>query len=139
MATNFTYSYTPGSTANLDRLRFLLGDHRGVPAVYTQATWITTAQAVFTDEELNDLLLPTMAGTNLQAAARIAVQCRINREAFSAGIAGTTDTSDRPKALIIALDAMARLTYPLTDALPASTVTTNADLDAAGMPDMGAD
>jgi hypothetical protein len=134
----FTYTYTPGSTANLDRLRFLLGDHRGVPAAYgTAALWLSTSQALYTDEELNDLLAATMCNNDIMSSARIAVQNRINREAYSAGVAGTTDTTDRPAAIINALRALATLTYPLRDQLPGSAVTTNAAIDSAGLTDMG--
>lgn len=136
---SFTYTYTPGSTANLDRLRFLLGDCRGVAAAYTQATWLTTAQALFTDEELNDLLAATMCNGSVPAAARIAMQCRVNREAMAAGVSGTTDTTDRPSALIAAVRQLERLSYPLGDTLPQSTVTTNAEIDDAALTDMGDD
>lgn len=136
-----TYSYTNGSTANLDRLRFILGDCRGVPGTYaTMVAWIdatTGAQAVFSDEELNDLLLSTMANGDIPTAARLALQSRCNREAISAGVSGTTDTSDRPAALINAIRQLERLGYPLSTGLPTSDERTNADLDT--VTDMGDD
>ena len=136
MAINYTYSH--GSTANLDRLRYLLGDHRGVNGTYaTSAAWNTSANALHCDEELNDLLAATMCNGDILSAARIAMQCRINREAMSAGVSGTTDTTDRPSALLNAINQLARLTYPLGDLLTASKVRTNLAIDTAGLSDMG--
>ena len=117
------WNYTHGGTTNRDRLRFLLGDHRG-----TSGAWTGTNQ-VFSDEELDDLLLSTMANGGVLAAARIAMQCRINREAMNAGVAGTTDTTDRPSQIVQALRQLERISYPLGDTLPDSEVTTNDDLD----------
>lgn len=132
----FTYSYTPGSTANLDRLRYLIGDHRGVSAAYTEVTWLTTAKALHTDEELNDLLAATMCNGDILSAARIALQCRTNREAQAAGVAGTTDTSDRPNGITTALNALATCPYPKGDQLPGSTIRSNAEIDALGAQDL---
>lgn len=136
-----TYSYTNGSTANLDRLRFLLGDCRGVPGTYaTQAAFIdatTGGKAAFTDEELNDLLAADMCNSDILSAARVAIQSRMNREAMIAGVAGTTDTTDRPAAMVNALRNLERLVYPKGDQLPGSEVTANADLD--DLTDMGDD
>lgn len=137
MPTNYTYSYTPGSTANLDRLRYLIGDNRGVPATYTQASWLTTAAALHTDEELNDLLAATMNNGNVMASARCAMQCRINRESQQAGVSGTTDTTDRAAAMVNALRQLERLPYPLSDQLPDSTVRTNASIDDDALSDLG--
>jgi hypothetical protein len=133
----WTYSYTPGAVTNLDRLRFLIGDNRGVAAAYTQATWLTTAAALFTDEELNDLLLSTMCNNDLMSAARICMQARLNRESMAAGVAGTTDTTDRPSALVSSIRQLERLSYPLSATLPQSTVRSNADIDDAAESDMG--
>lgn len=135
-----TYSYTNGDATNLGRLRYLLGDHRGVPGVYADiATFVANAKAAHTDEELNDLLAAAMTNGDILSAARIAIQCRINREAHSAGVAGTTDTSDRPNGLTVAANALERLAYPKGDQLPGSEVRTNADIDNAGLTDMGDD
>ena len=119
-----TYSYTGGSTANLDRLRFLVGDHRGAAGAFTGTNQL------FSDEELNDCLL--ISTNNLVVAARIATQNRISREALAAGVAGTTDTTDRPQALIAALHCLEQLNYPLAgqENLPQLLITSNATLDA---------
>jgi hypothetical protein len=140
MATNYTYSYTPGdgtSVPPISRLRYLLGDHRGVPATYTQATWLTTANALHTDEELTDVLLMTV--NDLMSACRICLQSRLNREAQQAGVAGTTDTTDRPKVLAIAAEMLGHMVYPIGDTLPISKVTTNVAIDAASLTDLGDD
>lgn len=77
------YNYTHGGATNRDRLRFLIGDHRGTNG--TSATgWL------FSDEELSDAL--AVCGNNLALAARLCMQCRISRESLAAGVAGTTDT-----------------------------------------------
>ena len=123
------WNYTHGGTTNRDRLRFLLGDHRG-----TNGSFTGTNQ-VFSDEELDDLLVSSMVNGGVLPAARIAMQCRINREAMAAGVAGTTDTTDRPSALVQALRQLERLSYPLGDTLPQSMITLNSDLD--NVPDMG--
>lgn len=136
-----TYSYTSGAATNLDRLRFLLGDNRGVPATYaTIAAFIdstTGAKAAFTDEELNDLLAAAMCNSDIISAARVALQSKINREAMIAGVAGTTDTTDRPAAMVNALRNLATLAYPLSAGLPGTEVTTNVALDDADLTDMG--
>jgi len=123
------YNYTHGGTTRRDRLRFLIGDHRGTNGAFSGTNQI------FSDEELDDLLLSTMCNNDVMAAARIAMQCRINREALSAGVSGTTDTTDRPAAIVAAVRQLERLVYPLTDSMPLSTVTSNDDLDATT--DMG--
>lgn len=128
-----TYSYTHGGTTNLDRLRFLLGDHRGAAGAFTGTNQI------FSDEELGDLLLTTMCGSNVLAAARIALQCRLHRESLTSGVSGTTDTTDRPGTIVAAVRQLERLVYPLTDVLPTSQVRTNASIDDADLTDMGDD
>lgn len=124
------WNYTHGGATNLDRLRFAVGDHRGANGAFTGTN------QVFSDEELNDLLSAGMFAGDVPSAARAAMQNRICREALSAGVAGTTDTSDRPKTLVIALDALARYGFP-GSLLPAGKFTTNASMDAAGLSDMG--
>jgi len=97
------YNYTHGATTNANRLRFLIGDHRGTNG--TSATgWL------FSDEELSDVL--TLTGNDLVVAARLCLVCRINREAMAAGVAGTTDTSDRPAAIATAVREVNRLDWP---------------------------
>jgi hypothetical protein len=123
------WNYTHGGTTNRDRLRFLLGDHRGSNGAYTGTN------QVFSDEELDDLLLSTMANGGVMAAARIALQSRVNREAMAAGVSGTTDTTDRPSQLVQAIRQLERLSYPLGDTLPDSEITTNEELDE--VTDMG--
>lgn len=125
------WNYTHGGTTNRDRLRFLLGDHRG-----TNGAFSGTNQT-FSDEELDDLLLSTMANGGILAAARIAMQCRVSREAMAAGVSGTTDTTDRPSALVQAVRQLERLSYPLGDVLPQSSTTSNDDL--TDLTDMGDD
>jgi hypothetical protein len=120
------WNYTHGDTSNRNRLRFLLGDHRG-----TSGAWTGTNQ-MYSDEELDDVLL--ISGTaNLLTAARICIQSRINREALAAGVSGTTDTTDRPAALVAALRALDRLPYPGKQSLPQSIVTTDDELDREDM------
>lgn len=125
------WNYTHGGTTNRDRLRFLLGDHRGTSGSFTGTN------QVFSDEELDDLLLATMCDGDIMAAARIALQCRINRESLSSGVSGTTDTTDRPGTIVAAVRQLERLTYPLTDTLPTSTVRTNDSIDDDNLTDMG--
>ena len=121
------WNYTHGSTTDRNRLRFLLGDHRG-----TSGAWTGTNQ-VFSDEELDDLL--TLTSNNIMASARIAMQNRVNREAMNAGVAGTTDTTDRPSQLVQAVRQLERLSYPDDDTLPQVEIRTNEDLD--DLTDMG--
>lgn len=123
------WNYTHGGTTNRDRLRFLVGDHRGTNGAFTGTN------QVFSDEELDDLLLSAMCNSNVMSAARICLQCRINREAMAAGVSGTTDTTDRPAALINAARTLGSLAYPLSDVLPGSSTTSNDDLD--DLTDMG--
>lgn len=108
IAPNYTYRY--GSNTPRDNLRFLLGDHRGT--LDTATGWL------FGDEEL-DLLL-TLCGSNVLEAARVCLQVRLNREAMSAGVAGTTDTSLRPAALREAMDRLDLLRYPGIPITPAT-------------------
>jgi len=98
-----TYNYTHGSTANLDRVRLLVGDHRGTNGVSTN--W------AFSDDEIADIV--TLSGSNLHVAARVCLQIRANREAINAGVAGTTDTTDRTNALLHAISALERMDVPV--------------------------
>lgn len=125
------YNYTHGGTTNRDRLRFLLGDHRGATGLFTGTN------QVFSDEELDDLLLSTMANGGVPAAARIAMQCRVSREAMAAGVSGTTDTTDRASQIVQAIRQLENISYPLGDVLPQSSTTANDDLDE--LTDMGDD
>jgi hypothetical protein len=84
------YNYTHGSATDRNRLRLLIGDHRGTNG--TSATgWL------FSDEELDDIL--TLCPGALTNAAALCLTVRMNREAMSAGVSGTTDTTDRPAAI----------------------------------------
>src|SRR5258708_9178394 len=93
-----TYTYTHGATDAKNRLRMLIGDHRGTNGVSTN--WL------FSDDELNDILTwvgSSSASTSLAGlatAAPICLMVRVNREACNAGVSGTTDTTDRPAAII---------------------------------------
>jgi hypothetical protein len=114
-----SYNYTHGTTSALNRLRFLIGDHRGTNGVATG--WL------FSDDELTDCLI--LAGSSaaatvtlgIVAAARIALQCRVSREALAAGVAGTTDTTDRPAAIVNALRYLGSVQYPGATELPTYT------------------
>src|ERR1044071_1940536 len=125
------YNYTHGGTTNRDRLRFLLGDHRGTSGSFTGTN------QVFADEELDDLLLSTMTNGDIMNSARIAMQCRINREAMVAGVSGTTDTTDRPAAIVNAMRQLADLPYPRNDEFPGQLYRTNEDIDDDSLTDMG--
>lgn len=84
------YNYTHGDTTDKNRLRLLIGDHRGTNG--TSATgWL------FSDEELTDVL--TLCPGSLTNAAALCLTIRMNREALSSGVSGTTDTTDRPAAI----------------------------------------
>lgn len=100
MAETYTYAHT--WSTDVDKLRFLIGDHRGTGGSATG--WL------FSNEELTAAL--AAASSSLLVAARICIQCRACREAMAAGVAGTTDTTDRPSALINAIRALERLDYP---------------------------
>lgn len=114
------YNYTHGSTVARNRLRFLIGDHRGTNGT-SSTGWL------FSDEELDDVL--SLVGNNVQHAARVCLQCRINREAMAAGVAGTTDTSDRPIALVNALRSLEKLDLPGYTVLPRAKTTDSSTLD----------
>lgn len=101
-----TYSYTHGSTSNLNRLRLLIGDHRGTDGVATN--WL------FSNEELSDIL--SLCNDQLLTACRVALQIRANREAMNAGVAGTTDTTDRPSAILLAIRSLSDIN--LTTSVP---------------------
>src|SRR5262245_56055513 len=115
-----TYSYTHGDTGNRNRLRLLLGDNRGVNNTYaTSALWISGSSAMFCDEELDDFLIIANGGSApssgdggaILAACRLCIQSRMNRESMAAGVSGTTDTTDRPSALLNALNALQECEY----------------------------
>jgi hypothetical protein len=94
------YNYTHGSTTDRNRLRLLIGDHRGTNG--TSATgWL------FSDEELDDIL--TLCPGSLTNASALCLTVRMNREAMSAGVSGTTDTTDRPAAIAGCVRNMERL------------------------------
>jgi len=114
------YNYTHGATTARNRLRFLLGDHRGTNGT-SSTGWL------FSDEELDDAL--SITTNNLLNAARLCLQCRLNREAMAAGVSGTTDTTDRPATLLAALRALDRLDYPGQQILPKTRVTLEEELD----------
>lgn len=94
------YNYTHGATTDANRLRLIIGDHRGTNG--TSATgWL------FSDEELADILI--ICPNKLQNAAALCLQIRLNREALNAGVSGTTDTTDRPAAIANAMRGLERL------------------------------
>ena len=111
------YSYTHGASDPLNRLRLLIGDHRGTAAA--SGGW------VFSNNELSDVL--TIAASGLKTAGRICLQIRANREALNAGVSGTVDTSDRPASIINALRSLERLDLPGYNQLPITQITNDAD------------
>ena len=116
-----TYTYTHGSTTDLHRLRLLAGDHRGT--VNQAAGWL------FSDEELGDILL--LAG-DLRGAVALALLQRANREALSAGVAGTTDTTERPQSLHDCARAWERAHLGAVGAQPTTLAHSVAALNDAG-------
>ncbi|MDW8206956.1 MAG: hypothetical protein RMJ43_03910 [Chloroherpetonaceae bacterium] len=94
------YSYTHGDPSDRNRLRLLIGDHRGTNGT-NPAGWL------FSDEELDDVL--ALCPGSLTNAAAFCLTVRMNREAMAAGVSGTTDTSDRPWAIAGCVRNLSRL------------------------------
>ena len=118
-----TYTYTHGSGLPLDRVRFLVGDHRGTSSDGTG--WL------FSDEELTDCLTLAAAdnaNNSVVHACLIALQCRANREALGAGVDGITDTSYRPTAILNGLKYTRYLQYGANKAQPMSQVRADDNL-----------
>jgi len=95
------YNYTHGGTTNFNRVRLLIGDHRGTNG--TSATgWL------FSDEEIGDIIIlcATPGNSNLWQVVQVCLFIRMSREAMNAGVAGTTDTTDRPAAIKYALESI---------------------------------
>ena len=88
------YNYTHGATTDANRLRMIIGDHRGTNGT-SSTGWL------FSDEEITDILV--LCPGSLANAARLCLQIRLDREALNAGVAGTTDTTDRPAAIANAM------------------------------------
>lgn len=107
------WNYTHGSTADRDRLRLLLGDHRGTNGAYSGTN------QVWSDEELDDCLV--MAEDRLPTAAQLAMQNRLSRESLAAGVAGTTDTTGRPEMIQLAMEQLRRLSSEIWTTLEVST------------------
>ena len=113
------YNYTHGATTDRNRLRLLIGDHRGTNG--TSATgWL------FSDEELDDLL--TLCPGSLTNAAALCLTIRMNRESLSAGVSGTTDTTDRPAAIAGCVRNLEKLTLRNETTSPQSESTTIEEL-----------
>ncbi len=120
-----TYTYTHGGSTANDLIRLMIGDTRGTVGVATG--WL------FSDEELAKFVDGAYPSSGYVQAARAALVTRLCREAMNAGVAGTSDTSERPSAIAIALDRLDRLSSTneqaaMTDVL----VHDNEDLDTTG-------
>ena len=114
------WNYTHGSTSNRDRLRFILGDHRGANGGFTGTNQL------WSDEELDDCLV--MATNNLPTAAAIASINRICREAMVSGVSGTTDTTGRPKNIAGAIEELRKISSDVWTGLPADTTRDPGDI-----------
>lgn len=113
------YNYTHGGATDRNRLRLLIGDHRGTNGT-SSTGWL------FSDEELDDIL--TLCPGSLTNAAALCLSVRMNREAMSSGVSGTTDTTDRPAAIAGCVRNMEKLSLRDEAASPQTLARTREEL-----------
>jgi hypothetical protein len=102
-----SWTYAHDAVTVVSQVRLMCGDCRGTPA--------TGVGFLLSDEEITRLY--ALAGSNLYATVRLALMCRLSREALAAGVDGVLDTTERPGNIAAAADAWSRVSFP-AGALP---------------------